>query len=872
MRGKKAGRYLLTAATLALLFVFLALSPQADYTPPHSRPGPATDTINFSAFDVDIASRELEAGAMDMYIFGLKIPAAQRLEDNRDVTVYQAPATMISVILNPAPAPEGELNPLSIKEVRQALQYIVNRPFISQEIYQGFAREMLTHVSPEDFDYLTVFDTVRGSKIRYEPQLARDLVDRAMTAAGAEMRDGFWHYNDRRIDLKFIVRTEDERFDIGNTLRADLEQLGFSVIPIPQQFGPAIFTVYGTDPQLFQWHMYTEGWGRGSPQRYDFSSINQMCAPWLGNMPGWQEVGYWQYEAPHIDEIGQRIFTGDFNGLEERNRLYAEATQACLDESVRLWVVTAVNNFPARADIQGVTEDLVSGPKSRWTLREAHIPGSTEQLNVGNLWVWTNRTTWNPIGGFGDVYSADIWGNLQDSPLATHPFSGTPIPFRADYEVETAGPSGKLDLPSDAVIWDSDAGRWASVPSGTRATSKITFDYSRYFQSTWHHGRPITMADVVYPIAQLFDMVYNEDKAKIEFSIGTTSKPFTDTFRGFRIASDTELEVYVDYWHFVDDYIAQFSSVSGVSMPWEVLAAMDDLVFEQRKLAYSDTSAARFSVNWASLVQDGDARLVRNTLRAFAEDGAVPQDVLTVGGESLVSESEAVERYNAAIDWFNEKDHMVISNGPYYLETFDSSAQFAQINAFRDDGYPFKPGDLYYGTSPTIQISGIEGGSLEEGQEFSAVVQLEGPGQLAVQYIFLDPATDEIIKSGSAEAVSGNSFRVQMPASEVDALAGDLYHLYLAAYSDELASVLERRLDIEFGAPPFQPQPDATTAMDATPGETAAPTPGEDTMEEDGDGGGTPIVLIIGILLAAAAGIGIGLVVMIMRSGRSSGA
>ena len=137
MRGKKAGRYLLAGTTLALLLVLLALAPPSDYVPPHDQPGPATDTINFSAFDVDIASRELEAGAMDMYIFGLKIPAAQRLEDNADVTVYQAPATMISIITNPAPAPEGELNPLSIKEVRQALQYIVNRPFISQEIYQA---------------------------------------------------------------------------------------------------------------------------------------------------------------------------------------------------------------------------------------------------------------------------------------------------------------------------------------------------------------------------------------------------------------------------------------------------------------------------------------------------------------------------------------------------------------------------------------------------------------------------------------------------------------------------------------------------------------------------------------------------------------
>ena len=234
-----------------------------------------------------------------------------------------------------------------------------------------------------------------------------------------------------------------------------------------------------------------------------------------------------------------------------------------------------------------------------------------------------------------------------------------------------------------------------------------------------------------------------------------------------------------------------------------------------------------------------------------------------------MNQTEALERYGAAIDWFAEKDHMVISNGPYQLETFDSSAQFAQITAFRDANYPFKPGDLYFGTSPVVQISGIEGGSLQEGADFSAVVQLDGPGQLAVRYIFLDPATDEIIKSGSAEALADNRFRVQIPASEVAALAGDLYHLYLAAYSDELATVLERRVDIEFGAPPLQPQPTPTDGE--MPGGTEiTPTATAPSGEEGGDGG-APVGLIIGIILAAAAGIAISLLVIIMRSGRKTG-
>ena len=102
--------------------ILLASSPQDDYVPPHQKPGPASDTINFSAFDVGIASKELEAGSMDMYIYSLKIAAAEAIRDDPAIELYQAPASTISIVLNPAPALKGDLNPYSIKEVRQALQ------------------------------------------------------------------------------------------------------------------------------------------------------------------------------------------------------------------------------------------------------------------------------------------------------------------------------------------------------------------------------------------------------------------------------------------------------------------------------------------------------------------------------------------------------------------------------------------------------------------------------------------------------------------------------------------------------------------------------------------------------------------------------
>ena len=257
----------------------------------------------------------------------------------------------------------------------------------------------------------------------------------------------------------------------------------------------------------------------------------------------------------------------------------------------------------------------------------------------------------------------------------------------------------------------------------------MTFNYEKFFQAPWHHGQQITIADLVYDIYQTFDMVYGAEKSQVEFALATTSKPLLDTVRGFRVLDENRIEVYVDYWHFVDDYIAEYAVPGGISMPWEVLAAMDDIVFDQRRAAYSDTSAQRFGVPWLSLVQDRDARTVDRTLGQFERDGFVPTNALTIGGQTLVTEAEAAERYRAAQAWFDERSLMVISNGPFYLERFDPPAQFAELKAFRDDDYPFKPGDWHFGAAEPITIEPGTARTIIIGQDYSVTSVVDGPGR-----------------------------------------------------------------------------------------------------------------------------------------------
>jgi peptide/nickel transport system substrate-binding protein len=825
--------YLAILFSLVLHTVGVALAQTDSYTPPTDQPGPAVETLFFRAFNVDRAPLDLAAGEMDLYYYNLKIAAARELRAEQNIKLYEAPSNTLSLILNPAPAPAGQLNPFSILEVRQAMQRLLDRAYIAREIYQGQGLPMYTPNSPSDFDALTVFDVVQAADLRYDPELAKTQISAAMTAAGAALVDGVWHYAERPVRLKFIIRVEDERRDLGDLVRAALQEAGFQVEANYQQFAPAIQTVYSTDPQSFGWHIYTEGWGRGAAQRYDFGAINSYYAPWLGNLPGWREVGFWQYENAELDELGQKLFRGEFADKAERDELYRTMTHLGLDESVRIWVATVNSAYAVQTTVQGITQDLAAGPRGLWTLRTAYKEGSDE-LTVGHLWVWTERSTWNPVGGGGDLYSSDIARQLTDPAVVNDPFTGIPQPFRAGYTVETAGPAGKLDVPTDAILWDAESQSWQPVGDGVQAVSKVTFDYSKYFQAPWHHGQPITMADVLYAIQQGFDISYNPDKARIETVIATTSRPALETVKGYRIVGETQIETYVDFWHFEENYIASYAVPSSVSTPWEILYALDTLVFEQRRAAYSDTAAARFGVPWISLVLEQDARLVRKTLLDLKNAESFPEYVFTLpitDTATLVDLESAIARYDAALQWFDQYTHLVIGNGPFLLARYDPAAQFAELNAFRDENYPFTPADLYRGAPELIDFVATDAPPLIPGEAYAASVDLAGPGTLAVRYLLTDPSSGQVVLQGDAEDAGDNRFSVALTAEQTADLDGVLYQLVLAAYSDQLAQMAERTLDLEadiFGLA-ADPAEDAATAASAALTETAAATVTETT-------------------------------------------
>ncbi|MEZ4499361.1 MAG: hypothetical protein R2839_04665 [Thermomicrobiales bacterium] len=243
-----------------------------------------------------------------------------------------------------------------------------------------------------------------------------------------------------------------------------------------------------------------------------------------------------------------------------------------------------------------------------------------------------------------------------------------------------------------------------------------------------------------------------------------------------------------------EGYIASYASPSSVSTPWEVLAAMDDVVFTKRQGAYSDTAAARFSVPWISLVTESDARLVLRAIQQAKREKKIPAGVFDIGGASIVTAEEAEARYEACDAWFDATNLLVIANGPYQLTDYDPPAQFAQLDAFRPEGYPFTAEDFRYGTPPTLTIDPVTAPTTLWAR-ISPFLSLSLTGR-SLRPVHLRRSCR---RTAPHRHRRGRwSWRIQRrdrPGDQFDPLPG-LYQLFLIAASSDIAQVAQQRIDL----------------------------------------------------------------------------
>jgi peptide/nickel transport system substrate-binding protein len=816
------------------------------------QPGPASDKITIRRYTIADAVPAIRAGEIDAYMFALRPAQAVQLIGDPNVRLVTAPAGLIELTLNPAPVHvetiEGELtadqvlayikskygvtvpakalvnlyyetvdetvytiaefgafpgkgvNPLAFREIRLALNYVVDRDAFASVVMRGFAVPMYTFLSQYDPDIFTIADIVAKYEFKYDLNYAKGVVIDVMSAIGAALgADGYWYYEGKPITLTIIIRIEDERRDLGWTFNAELQKLGFNTNPVEMTFATAIETVYGTDPAEFQWHVYTAGWGKGGIEKYDSGTIAQFCAPWVGYMPGWGEPTWWNYRNPEIDELTQRIYTGNYSSKEERDELYRRATELCIRDSIRLWVVTRLDANPVRAEVKGVTLDLGAGLRGIWNLREMYRE-DRNYLNLGHLWAWTSSSVWNWWGGFTDVYSVDPARGTYDPSTWAHPFSGDYMAFRTPYVVETEGPTGKLQVPATAKKWDVENNVWVEVGEGVYATSMVVFDLSKMIGTKFHNGITITMADYVGYVALLYELVYDPAYSSLEPRISGNTKPWLDTIVAWEFDDENKLmTVYVNYWHFDEDYIGAWASI-GFGNPLEIHVATFELALDRR----SETGLCLYQTRVCpgiSLVVPAHVARIRDTLVSYLNNETVLAKVQALT-DNRVTMDEWNARINADLNWIDTYSLAWISYGPFMLTKLDTSAQLIELTAFRDSTYPFKKGDWYYGFPTYTEIVSVETpDKVYLGATAKINVTVSGIPPFAVKYVLKDPAGN-VVATGLAEPVEVDKFTITLPSDLTSKFIPDQYYtLIVLAASETIATPAAVRVPLLTAAP-----------------------------------------------------------------------
>jgi peptide/nickel transport system substrate-binding protein len=708
------------------------------------------DSVRFIQYlDENTALEEVRNGNLDIYYYRISADRLENLKAREGLDVFDSSGGSYSILVNPAET--EKFNPFSIKENRFALNYLVDRKLIVNELMSGYGAPMISNYGPFDPEYLTIIEQLEAFNFRYNPTLAEEIITKNLIERGAIKVENKWQIEGAPIEIIFFIRSDDPvRKSIGAILASELERIGFTVKKDFGDLNKAFVVVYGSDPADLKWNLYTEGWNKSAFVKYDSVGLGQMYSPWFSNMPGFNVPDYWNYQNDYIDSLSQEIYTGDFQSSKEREKLIQQATVEGINESVRIFLASKVDQYVVHQGTYGIVNDFGAGVPSRFTPINAQ--SDKDELVIGVKQIY--QGAWNPVMGFSDAYSRQIWGILSDPVTFPHPFTGEIIPIRGNWKVETAGPDGKLDLPDDAIIWDPYIQNWKNVPEDAQAVSKVTFDLEF---SNWHNGQSMDMNDILHSLYFTIEWGTQTDESDKTFDSEFTPRAAqsVETLIGVKQIDENTIEVYVDFWHFDEGEIADWASLWS-TMPWEIFSAIEQAVIDG-KVSISRSGATSKNINWVSLIIPNDAFVIQSYLDEFKTEKFIPPPLKKFESNFQYFDN----RYTASSEWIAKNNHAVISNGPFYLDAYSPESRTISVSAFDDDSYPFKAGhwssfeNTEFPRITKVQIPNL----IQKDEEFNFSIETSQADSILY---FLNNNKGELVSSEIIE-VEEKSTKIKIP-------------------------------------------------------------------------------------------------------------
>ncbi|MFQ5857476.1 MAG: ABC transporter substrate-binding protein [Anaerolineae bacterium] len=815
---------LFSAMALALALVLTACQPAPTPTPPPPSPTPeptpqpppppavvkprtgawVDEVVVVEEPSADAAVTRLGVGEIDVYAFGVTDPEIFReVEDSPDLNYAQSFGTYSELTFNPAgPVFEGtgKLNPFAVPRIREAMNWLVDRDFIAQEIYGGMAVPRYLAINSAFRDYARLVDVARQLELRYahDPERAREVITEEMEALGAELVDGTWHSEGEPVELIFLIRTEDERRDVGDYVATLLEELGFVVKRDYRTAAEASPIWIRSDPNEGLFHVYTGGWVTTVVSRDQAGNFNFFYTPRGLAFPLWQAYK----PAPEFDEGADRLDRRDFKSLEERKALFAQVLERSMQDSVRIWLVDRLSISPYRAEV-AVAADLAGGVNGSWlwahTIRRAEQVGGTVNIAMPSIL----PEPWNPLDGSNWIYDQMLIRGTGDLGTLPDPFTGLSWPQRierAEVTIQEGLPVERTHdwvelhfvaenvVPEDAWIdWDAVEQRFITVgekhPEGLTANRKSVVYYPEdLYQMKWHDGSTFSLADIVMGMILTFDRAKEESPIFDEAQV-PAFETFQRNFRGTRIVQEDPLviEFYSDtYLLDAEQNVVTWFPAQGPGA-WHTLG-MGIRAEMNEELAFSSDKADKLEVEWMSYIAGPSLAILEKHLAEAREEGFIPY-APTLG--AYITPEEAQARWGNLQSWYDEKGHFWVGIGPFFLEK--AFPIEGTVHLKRNPDFP-DPADKWERfKEPMIAEVEIDGpGRVTIGSEATFGVLLDFAGEPysmdaidEVKYLVFD-ARGELALTGEAEAVEDGLWQIVLSEKETAELEAGANRLEVA--------------------------------------------------------------------------------------------
>ncbi|MBN2387786.1 MAG: hypothetical protein JXB85_12280 [Anaerolineales bacterium] len=758
--------------------------------PRTTRTGAWVDQVVFTSIDqAEAALTQLQAGEIDIYAYSVNDPVlfdTVKADDNLSYTTAFGSYSELS--FNPS-GPEfldGRLNPFSSPVIREAMNMLVDRDYIAQEIYGGLAVPKFTSLNSSFADYARYVATNRAIEAfyAYNPERANEIITAEMIAMGAELVDGLWSYNGAQLTIIIIIRTEDERMEIGDYVGSQLESVGFAVDRQYKTRSEASPIWVQSDPAEGQWHIYTGGWITTAISRDDGTNFSFFYTPRDYPIPLHQAYT----PTEEFDAVALRLRNNDFTSMEERGELFEQALWLAQQDSSRVWLIDQISFSPQVANLE-VAYDLAGG-----------VAGSA-------LWPYTIRFTgeeggvvswaqpgvliepWNPLAGSNWIYDQTPQRATQDTGTMPDPFTGlawphkiesmdvvatTGLPIARTLDWVTLSFVDQIDVPADAwADWDAVNQVFLTVgevyPDGVTSQVKVTVTYPADLWETvsWHDGSPLTMGDFIMGMIMTFDPG-KPDSAIYDEATGANVEAYLAHFRGVRILSTDPLtiETYDDLYALdaENNAVTWWPTFAYGTAPWHNLA-IGVQAETDAQLAFSADKADALEVEWMSYISGPSLDILSSYVDANVGAGFIPY-AATLG--QYVTAEEADARFANLQAWYAERGHFWNGTGPFYLESVYPVEQ--TLTLARNPNYPDLADEWARFSEPKIAVVDLTGPtSVAAGEEatFDVFVTFNDapyPGAeiSGVQYLVYD-ATGTLVATGEATFVADGQYQIVLP-------------------------------------------------------------------------------------------------------------